>query len=194
MNEYATLAELKRARKINDTTDDTDLQAALTRASRAIDKRCGRRFYRDAAVSARTWRVAGRTRPAFDGELMLTDDIATSDGLIVEIGDGVTWNTVTDYFLEPDSAVVKGEPITGIRRDYSAWGTGYRARVTAVWGWPEIPDSVTEATLLLASRRFMRRFSPEGVSGFGQDGVVRVSRFDSDIEDLIGPYVLDGFA
>jgi hypothetical protein len=40
----------------------------------------------------------------------------------------------------------------------------------------------------LASRLFKRNDSPLGVAGFGDMGVMRVSRFDPDIEALIAPY------
>lgn len=196
-NEYATLAELKNARRISssDTADDAELQKRLTRASRAIDDRAGRRFWLDGAATARTGATRGQVvRDDGDGELLLVADIASASGLVVELGDGTTWTTVTDYFTEPDNALTDGRPITGLRRDRGLWCTSRRWRITAVWGWPEVPAPIAEATLLLANRRFMRRESPEGVSGWNNEGPVRVSRFDPDIEDLVGPYVLPGFA
>ena len=84
--------------------------------------------------------------------------------------------------------------ITGLRRDGGGWCFARRARVTADWGWPAVPDAIVEATLLLANRRFMRKDSPEGIAGWAAEGPVRVSRFDPDIEDLVGPYVIPGFA
>lgn len=193
-NDYATLAELKGMLRITDTVDDTAIQSALTRASRAIDKRCGRRFYADGIASARTYRLAGRVARQSDGELLLVDDISTTTGLIVEIGDGTTWTAYTDYETDPDNAIVRGEAITGLRRNRSYWGMSGRARVTADWGWPAVPDPIVEATLLLANRRFKRRDSPEGVTGLASDGPIRVSRFDPDIEDLVAPYVIPGFS
>ncbi|GIE46202.1 phage gp6-like head-tail connector protein [Actinoplanes lobatus] len=196
-NEYATLTELKAARKIplSDTADDAALTRALTRASRAIDDRTGRRFWRDGAATARTGALRGRiVRDDGDGELLLVDDIASIAGLVVELGDGTTWTTVADFFTEPDNALVDGRAITGLRRDRGLWRTSRRWRITAVWGWPEVPEPIAEACVLLANRRFMRRESPEGVSGWSNEGPVRVSRFDPDIEDLVAPYVLSGFA
>jgi hypothetical protein len=195
-NEYATLTELKRARKIpaSDTADDAALMRALTRASRAIDKRTGRRFWLDAAASARTGAVRGRIVRGDDGELLLVDDIASIADLVVQLGDGATWTTVVDYFAEPDNALVDGHAITALRRDQGLWCTSRRWRITAVWGWPAVPDPIAEACVLLANRRFVRLSSPEGVAGWGTDGAIRVSRFDSDVEDLVTPYVLPGFA
>lgn len=191
--DYATLAELKAMRNITDTADDTLLQSRLTRASRAIDDRTGRRFWADGTATARTYRTIGRTARGDDGELLLVDDISTTTGLIVEVGDGTTWTTVTNYDTEPENALVRGWAIESLRRDMGSWSTSRRVRVTADWGWPAIPDPIVEATLLLANRRFHRKNSPEGISGWAQEGAVRVSRFDPDIEDLVGPYVLEGF-
>jgi hypothetical protein len=50
-----------------------------------------------------------------------------------------------------------------------------------------VPANLHTATLMLTSRLFRRRLSPEGVAGFGDFGAVRVSRVDQDIEALITP-------
>lgn len=192
---YAALEELKDARRIpqSDTNDDEALLAKLQRASRAIDRRCGRVFYAETTASARTFRTQGRTVREADGELLLVDDISSLTDLVVEIGDGSSWTTVTDVEYEPENALARGRAIEGIRRRLGYWRHHRQGRVTARWGWPAVPDDITEATLLLANRRFMRRDSPEGVAGRDTDGPIRVSRFDPDIEDLVGPYILPGF-
>lgn len=195
-NEYATLLELKAIRGIVDNADDDLLQTRLTRASRAIDTRCrgkGGHFYADGATSVRTYPTRGRTVSGGDGELLLVDDISTATGLIVEVGDGTTWTAVTDYIAEPDNAIARGRAVEALRRDLGCWSANRRVRVTANWGWPSVPDEIAEATLLLANRRFVRKNSPEGVSGWATEGAVRVSRFDPDIEDLVEPYVVTGF-
>jgi hypothetical protein len=189
---YASLEELKDARRITDTVDDAALLTRLQRASRAIDKRCGRRFYADSSASARTYRTRGRVTRSDDGELLLVDDVSSTTGLVVEVGDGTSWTAVTDYFTEPDNAIVRGAAIEALRRDLGRWSTCRRARITAAWGWPAVPANISEATLLLANRRFMRRDSPEGVAGWSDQGPVRVSRFDPDIEDLVQDYLLPG--
>lgn len=186
-NEYASLAELKEARRIapSDTEDDASLQRALTRASRAIDSRTGRRFYSDGAASERVYSRQGRVTSSFGGEALLVDDIASTTGLSVL---GVS---ASDLSFWPDNALTRGRPITLIAR--TSWYGTAPVRVTADWGWPEIPEEIKEATLLLANRRFMRRNSPEGVSGWATEGAIQVSRFDPDVEDLIAPYFLHGF-
>ncbi len=187
-NEYGTLAELKEMRSIKPevTSQDQALLRALTRASRAIDRRCGRRFWRDGVPSLRRISARGRTYTSATSETLLVDDIATDNGLSISLAgstvsnDGLSFN----YFSATDRA------ITGIVR--SSWYGG-AIEVTAEWGWPEVPAEIEQAALLLANRRYMRKDSPEGTSGWSQEGQVSVSRYDSDVEDLIMPFVIEGF-
>lgn len=191
---YATLALLKDALKIADTDRDDLLNQALASASRQIDAHTGRRFYADSSASARTWATAGRFVPGPAGQLLLVDDISTAAGLVVELGDGATYSAATDYFTEPDNALVRGQAITGLRRDLGSWSGSRRVRVTARWGWPAVPDQVAQATLIQAARLFKRKDSPEGVAGNAEWGVVRLSRVDPDVQALLAPFVLPGFA
>lgn len=187
-NEYASLTELKTELRITDTVDDTELQSKLTSASRRVERDTGRRFYLDANTSARTYRPT-------HAELLLVDDIATATGLVVEVGRGTSWATVADtaYDLLPENAVADAVAIeTLVRVDgcWPLWGST-RVRVTAKWGWPAVPEEIKNATLLLAGRLFRRKDSLEGVKGFSDLGVIRVSRYDPDYDALIGPYVRD---
>jgi hypothetical protein len=61
-------------------------------------------------------------------------------------------------------------------------------QVTGVYGWASIPKAIKQATLLLSLRQFKRYDSPLGVAGFGDIGVVRVGRFDPDVESLVSPF------
>lgn len=188
-----------------DTSRDVYLRACLEAASRGVDAHCGRTFWRDRAVSARTYRTVGRVDATDrDGELLLVDDIAATSGLIVEVGDGVSWTTLTEseYDTEPDNATVRRKPVTGLRRvaatscwGSSGWGTPSwrrhrRVRVTAVWGWPAVPAQVVQATQMQAARLYKRRQSPEGVTGNSEWGVIRLSRVDPDVQALLATFVL----
>jgi hypothetical protein len=51
-----------------------------------------------------------------------------------------------------------------------------------------LPDAAHEACLIHASRLYRRRDTVDGTIGFGDMGVVRVGRFDADVEAL---YALD---
>lgn len=181
-------------RSDTDTTRDGYLRSCLEAASRGIDAYCGRQFWRDRAATARTYRTAGRVDASdCDGELLLVDDVATASGLIVEAGAGTSYTTLTlttDFETDPDNAIVKRKPITGLRRVTGRWLTFRSVRVTAVWGWPAIPAQVVQATQMQAARLYKRRSSPEGVTGNAEWGVVRLSRIDPDVRALLEPLVL----
>jgi hypothetical protein len=193
---YATLAQFKGRIQRTDTVRDSDLSDALDAASRQVDKDTGRQFWLHQTASARIYNPQSRVVRTHDGEKILVDDIGSTTGLVVEIGSVATsWTAVTDYETGPDNAIAMGDAITTLLRPWQPWTVwrNGRVRVTAHWGWPQVPDQITQATLLRAHRIYSRRGSPEGVAGFGDMGVVRVGRYDPDYDSLIAPYVLPGF-
>ena len=56
-------------------------------------------------------------------------------------------------------------------------------------GYGRRHPEVTEAILLMASRLYARRNSPEGVAGWGDLGVIRVIARDPDIEALLERHI-----
>lgn len=54
--------------------------------------------------------------------------------------------------------------------------------------WRRHPQCV-EAVMLIAHRLYTRRNSPEGVSGWGDLGVVRVTSRDPDVEALLERHI-----
>lgn len=197
-NEYGTIDELKSQLNIDptDTSRDAKLTKALSAASRGIDKVTGRRFWLDPAPVVRTYNPRRRLVQEADGELLRTDDIGSTTGLIVETGgNGTAFQAITDYETWPDNALADGEPITGLLRPMNIWAIPItRVRITAQFGWPAVPDDISEAALIQAARLFKRKDSPEGVIGNAEWGVVRLSRRDPDVWNLIEQYVLPGFA
>lgn len=186
MTDYATLIELKTQLRLTSSSDDTELAAKLTAASRRVDRDTGRRFYQDAGTSARIYAPC-------HAELLIVDDISTMTGLVVELGRGATWTTVdsSGYDLLPLNAFADSRAVEVIRRVggvWPLWGTT-QVRVTARWGWPAVPDEIKAATLLLAARLVRRKDSPEGVQGFSDFGPIRVSRYDADYDNNIAPYI-----
>jgi hypothetical protein len=172
-----------------DATRDELLVSALSAASRGIDDYCGRRFYPDLLVSARVFRPRGRLVCEPDGERLLVDDIASTSGLIVEVGSGSSYTAVTDVETAPDNAIARGEAITSLARTWWGLSGTTRVRVTARWGWPTTPRVVAQATLMQAARLYRRKDSPEGVLGNAEWGTVRVSRIDPDVQALISHLV-----
>ena len=192
-NGYCTLAELKAALRVQDAIDDALLELAIESASREIDGYCERMFY-----SASATRVYAPTNVY----TMTTDDIVSVTSL-KSSSDGVTYDTTwttSDYQLEPLNGVAGGlvTPYTRIRAvgNYllPAWATGTiynleaSMQVTGVFGWAAVPTAIRQATVILAMRLFKRLDSPLGVTGFGDMGVMRVGRFDPDVESLVGPF------
>lgn len=192
---YTDTATVKSAIGKTSADDRDDLiDAAIAAACRQIDQRCGRYFYIDNAATSRTFRARGNV--TYDGldELIYVDDIATSVGLVVETSAGVggTWSTVSaaSYELGPDNADAYGRPWTEVRGSAGWLSCTAKVRITATWGWPAVPDEITQAATLLAARLYRRKDSPEGVLGSAEWGTVRVSRVDPDVEALISAYVI----
>ncbi|MFE9764618.1 head-tail connector protein [Streptomyces sp. NPDC005808] len=194
-HEYGSVVALKEKLSIeaDDDSRDTLLTSALGAASRGIDNACGRRFWLDGTATPRVFRLAGRVVCEDDGDLLLVDDIGDVTGLVVEAGGGLSWAALTGYETQPDNALADGKPVTGLLRSGS-WGTyTTRVRITAKFGWPAVPDEITEAALIQAARLYKRKDSPEGIIGSAEWGVRNLSRRDPDVWALIEPYILPGF-
>lgn len=194
---YVDLPTLKAQLSITDTTRDTLLTQALNTACRLIDNNCNRRFFRDSAASQRVYNPRSRQFPTAEGVKLLVDDIADTTGMVVEVGTVATgWSPIVAYETGPDNALVQGLPITWLLRTYIPWCYYplQRIRVTAIWGYPAVPDPVVQAALLQAARLFKRSDSPDGVRGVADWGLIRVSRVDPDVAALLSNYRSPAFA
>lgn len=186
---YSTLALLKKTtnRGASDTTADDLLAPSLEAASRAVEEYCdGRVFYLADTATARTFPTRRRLCLA-EGFRLPVDDIGHAT-ITAEVGDGTTWTELTDVTTYPENALAKGKAITGLVSQ-TDWSLYRLARVTARWGWPEVPGAVKQATFLQASRLYRRKDSPEGVAGSSEWGLVRVPNLDPDVKALLAPYV-----
>lgn len=172
---YATAAEYRARVTKTDTGDDTTIDAQLKAVSHYIDARCRRKdgFNLAASAVARTYDIESRPGPsaAFTRDylrLWLPEDIGATDSLAVKVdlnGDydvadsGETLAINTDFWLGPSTA---GATPGTDPRPYefidihpqstliSAWPIQRRAiEITAKWGWPEVPEAVKEATVLI---------------------------------------------
>jgi hypothetical protein len=196
-NGYATRNQVKAALRIGtaDTIDDDLIDNCVGAASRLIDGYCNRRFWSNG--------TATRVYQAEDSFYCSIDDIAGTAITLKtsSFADGnfdVTW-TASDYQLEPLNGNLDGltwsyDKIRAVG-DYlfptvnANYGEQALVQVTAVFGWPSVPEPVTQATIIQASRIFKRYDSPLGVVGFGDLGQIRVSRYlDPDMAQLVEPY------
>lgn len=192
MTLYASTSQIKAALRIADSVDDSLLSMAGSAASELIDGYCGRAF--GTVTEARYF--------ASDDALVLqVDDIATTSGLVIQTSDfdppqwEVTWQA-SDYQLEPLNGKSEGLPwaYTRVRAigDYLWPGLvgEIGVKITATWGWPTVPSTITQAAVIQASRIFKRLDTPLGVT-FGELGSVRVTsrQLDGDVAQLVAPYV-----
>ena len=190
-NGYCTLAELKTSLAITDSVDDTPLEAAITAASRMIDDYTGRFFYADGTSAAPVYRYYtpyNDYSQAVDDFVSITA-IATDENLDQTYG--TAWSA-TDFLIEPKNNVRRGWPynrLIAIGRYIWPSGLPQAVRVYGVWGWLATPSEVNMATLIQASRLFVRRQSPFGIAGSPDLGTVRLSsRVDADVEVLLRPF------
>ena len=195
---YATRNQVKAALRIGtaDTLDDDLIDNCVGAASRLIDGYCNRRFWQTGTAEARVYQAEDSFYCSIDdiaGTALTLKTSSQADGTF-----DVTWK-VSDYQLEPLNGNLDGltwsyDKIRAVG-DYlfptvnANYGEQALVQVTAIFGWPSVPEPVTQATIIQASRIFKRYDSPLGVAGFGDLGAIRVSRFlDPDMAQLVEPY------
>ncbi|CAB4173832.1 gp6 domain containing protein [uncultured Caudovirales phage] len=192
-NGYATLAEAKAYLNIVDSIDDTMLESMVEAASRAIDNIAGRRFYLDTSASARLYRG---TNPY----ILTVDDFGSTTGLALALdtgGDG-TYETVltynTDYVVEPFNAIAMGKPytqITLVGGQLLPWllpNLRPSVQLTAKWGYPTVPDDISQACLILTADMYKRKDSVGGNLGISELGAIRMSPLGRDIAAMTRAY------
>jgi hypothetical protein len=197
-NGYATRNQVKAALRIGvgDTLDDDLIDNCVGAASRLIDGYCNRRFWQTGTAETRVYQAEDSFYCSIDdiaGTALTLRSSTQADGTF-----DLTWK-VSDYQLEPLNGNLDGltwsyDKIRAVG-DYlfptvnANYGEQALVQVTAVFGWPSVPEPVTQATIIQASRIFKRYDSPLGVVGFGDLGQIRVSRYlDPDMAQLVEPY------
>ena len=188
-NGYATLTDVKNALRITDALDDSLLETAIESASRMIDSYTARTFS-NAGTATRNFAATDALNLIIDDAISVTTVQSTD-----EVGDTYTTWAANDFQLEPLNSRSDGlyMPYTGIRAvgDYTWPVVDQQAlcRITAVWGWAQVPTAIKQATIIQSSRLFKRLDSPLGVLGMGDMGQIRVSRYlDPDVEQLAMPF------
>jgi hypothetical protein len=187
-NGYTTLAELKASLDITDSIDDSILERAITSASRAIDRYCGRNFYKVTAT---------RLFVPRDNYIVDIDDLVSLTTLKTTDDDtqtfDITWSA-SDYQLEPLNGVVDGmpTPYTRIRAignyTFPLLDGEASVQIAGVFGFNAVPDEVNYATMIQASKLYKRKDSPLGVIS-GEYGAMRVGvRLDPQVSELVDAY------
>lgn len=193
--DYITSAQLKAYLRISDALDDAQIALAVTAASRAVDNATNRQFGLVASPEARYYTA----RYDCDSRryVLEIDDLMVVTGMAVVAdvnGEGDYTETITDYDLKPANASAKGKPYTQLWVRTSGVSAAIDlkdgVKVTARWGWTDVPDTVEQATLLQASRFFTRREAPFGIAGSPESGseMRLLERVDPDVGLVLRSY------
>lgn len=188
---YTTLADVRNGLQIEDSIDDTAIEAAILSASRQIDEYCQRFFYQEGTVGSPSTRYYTALNPwslEIDDIVTLTE-VATDTGFDTPLQYDQVWNLSSDIMVEPVNNDKKGWPYTRLLAvgEY-VWPYFFpqTCRIRGVFGFPEIPYEVELACKIQASRLFVRKQSPFGIAGSVELGTVRLnSRLDPDVEMLL---------
>lgn len=183
-NGYATADQFKAHIGVgyDDVVDDATFDEKVQAASRAIDEYCH--------VPAGSFVAASGTATARlfygSGRVVDVDPFGTLTDLVVKTdtaGTGSYASTLTistGFIVEPVNALATGKPVTRLRLvDGTTFPTSTYGRpnvqVTAKWGYPSIPDPVSQACLLVAAELWKRKDAPFGVIGTDDFGPIRLS-------------------
>lgn len=183
--------------------NDTEIDAQLLAGTRYLERRLERFFGKDASALTRVYSprevgVGHRDRPYLLTGLRV-DDMAVAPTLIrVDEGrDGTYEKTLasTDYEITPRNATRGPEPrpYTTIELlwsgAYTAWVPESIVEVTAVWGWPAVPEAIVQGLCQIVG--ILRLESPRATNTISQgfDSVIGASREAQTIVDrLVGVY------
>jgi hypothetical protein len=187
--QYCTLADLKESLQIEDSNDDTALQAAILTASRQIDDYCQRFFYTEGTLLAPATKYYTAVSPWYvetDDIVQLTEIACDPD---FDQSYAQIWNLNTDVMYEPVNNPSRGWPWTKLLAIGSyvfPYFFPQTVRLKGIFGFPEVPYEVEMACKIQAARLFIRKQSPFGIAGSVELGTVRLnSRLDPDVEMLL---------
>lgn len=200
--QYVDKADLKTYLGLSGSGQDTNIDNAINSASRLIDKLCNRYFYQDETVQTKYYNVTNQF-------YLFTDDISTTTGLVISLDttDDGTYDTTltidTDFILKPlnpEVNVISDAtyywPHTEVQLIATRSSERFdplilkNVKIQAKFGWSKIPEAITQATLIQATRYFKRKDTPFNVFGNEQTGTQELfSKMDPDAKQLIKGYV-----
>jgi hypothetical protein len=185
---YADLGALKEHLALTDSDSDELLQRALDAASEWVDTYTRRTF--GTPIEAVRTAVIGS-----DGVLRV-DDLYEVTAITADTAGLRTFATTLDEDADYELRPFGGPPYSQVLAfpgGAVGFTPGLLVRIDGTWGYGSAPESVVEATLLLASRWFQRRNAPFGVLSAPEFGTfARVPAQDADVKALLSPYRLGG--
>lgn len=174
---YITLPELKsymQGMKLSQDTFDDLLNFAIASSSEEIEQHCNRQFNKQTSATARVFEILTK-------DFVYVADFYTALNLVVELA----WPDSANYeVVAPENFELF--PLDGVVNDQPGWPfwkivprrlffpCGGRLRVTAQWGWNEVPAPVKQAALIMAAETYKLKDAPFGVAGFDSFGSIRV--------------------
>ena len=201
-DQYVDKDNLKTYIGISGSGQDTNIDNAINAASRQIDKVCGRYFYQDETVNAKTFTPVSNI-------YLEVPDISTTTGLIVKVDendDGTHERTLTlntDFILKPTNPKLIAdaggtsyyEPYGEIRilntRSSERFDPSIinNVQVTAKFGFSRVPDAIKQAALIQSLRLFKRKDAPFNVFGNDETGTIELfNKMDPDAKELLKGY------
>jgi uncharacterized phiE125 gp8 family phage protein len=187
-NCYCTLAELKARIGIDNNTDDTALEAAITSASRMIDKYTGRRFHTTTADETFYFTPVSHMDLFPDVDVISITSLKTDD-------DGtrtyaVTWST-TDYDLQPFNSTPKLWIKVAPNGNHYFPLIEKSVEIVGKFGYSATtPPEINQACLLQAARLWKRKDSVFGIEGTSQFGTtITMPKPDIDVAALLSPFI-----
>jgi hypothetical protein len=198
-DQYVDKDDLKGMIGLTGSGQDNNIDNAINASSRLIDQITGRHFYKSESVQVKHFTP--------NNEYILdVPDIANTTGLIVQLDttdDGSHDKTITldtDFYLkalnvtdmEGDYNIPYQSLVILDRRSSERFDPDIvkQVKITAIWGWENIPDAIKQATLLQASRLWKRKDSPFSTYGSSETGEMELfQKMDPDAKTLVRPYI-----
>jgi hypothetical protein len=159
-----------------------------------IDRYCGREFFQ--VTEARTFATPDDIYTLSFGSF---NDLVSVTTLKTDPTGGGTYSTTiaaTSFQLLPYNAPQADEPYTdlqllgGVQWPVPTFNMRQNTvEITGVWGWPAVPLDVKQACRIIVAEISKMQESPLGVAGFGEYGVMRVSKtMPPRAMQLLAPY------
>lgn len=198
---YATAAEYRDRIQKGTSAQDANILLDLKAVSRYIESITGRFFNKDASALARV------VNPVANGKLLdLGADIASLTGLSVVVDQnavgsfsGLTALDAAAYQVYPLNAALGPEPKPYTQLYIPSWSTAYLwstsapIQVTAIWGWPAVPEAIKRACIDLTGILRLETPRASRTMNVSMNEVVSTSRIAQDIVgELVRTYSLTG--
>jgi hypothetical protein len=196
LNQYYCSSEELVSRLRLGPSDASEAALAIAAASRAVDGYCDRYFFR--GPDTRTYVPGDLYETCIDDFVSITT-LATDPGGTTAQGGNfpVVW-AASDYQPWPYNPGNLGEPwpftrIKAVGTKTFPWVIPQllmrqdRVQVTAVFGWPAVPQAVRTATLITASELFRMKDQPGGGAVPGEFAMAVIASTPM-IGQLLAPY------